>query len=132
MDSIGIAPFISKIWKYNNFYGNLKQLCKKCWVSGSAELSLVFWRLPSSLAMEKVRVDSIVFSGMAEDGLFSNVNISKNLGGSLPLQSLGKQATEEVLGGNSRAAILRVRCGRKRQLILATGHLPFVYGSFPL
>lgn len=67
-----------------------------------------------------------------EDGLFSNVNISKNLGGSLPLQSLGKQATEEVLGGNSRAAILRVRCGRKRQLILATGHLPFVYGSFPL
>lgn len=59
-------------------------------------MSLMFGRLPSSLAMEKVRADSIVFSSMAEDGLFSNINIPKNLGGSLPLQSLGKQATEEV------------------------------------
>lgn len=59
-------------------------------------MSLLFGRLPSSLEMEKVRADSIVFSDMAEDGLFSNINIPKNLGGSLPLQSLGKQATEEA------------------------------------
>lgn len=60
-------------------------------------MSLVFGRLPSSLEMEKVRADSIVSSGMAEDRLFSNINIPKNLGISLLLQSLGKWATEEVL-----------------------------------
>lgn len=79
----------------HNIYGNLEQLFQKCWVSGSAEMSVLFGRLPS-LAMEKVRADSIVFSDMAGDGLFSNINIPKNLGGSLPLQSLGKQATEEA------------------------------------
>lgn len=68
----------------------MEQLFKKCWVSVSAEMSLVFGRLPSSLDMEKVRADSIVFSGMAGDRLFSNINILKNLGVSLPLQSLGK------------------------------------------
>lgn len=77
-------------------YGNLERLFKKRWVRGSAQMSLVFGRLPSSLEMEKVRADSIVFSDMAEDGIFSNINIPKNLGRSLPLQSLGKQATEEA------------------------------------
>lgn len=95
-------------------------------------MSLVFGRLPSSVETEKVRADSIVFSGMAEDGLFSNINIPKNLGVSLPLQSLGKQATEEVpqwkqQGGHTESALWK-----EMAAILATGHLPFVCGFFPL
>lgn len=95
-------------------------------------MSLVFGRLPSSVETEKVRADSIVFSGMAEDGLFSNINIPKNLGVSLPLQSLGKQATEEVPQWKQQDGHTESALWKEMAAILATGHLPFVCGFFPL
>lgn len=126
MGTLVEAPLISNIWKYNTTF-----MAESV---GSVEVQRCLWCLGGFLLLRRWRKwgqTALCSAAWQEDGLFSNINIPKNLGVSLPLQSLGKQATEEVpqwkqQGGHTE------KLWKETAAILAIGHLPFVCGFFPL